>query len=160
MSHVMRVGEAGRLLVARLRHGCDLLEGLGAAASNADLRGGLIVVGVGLLAEARLRNCRLMPAEFPITDEHRLYSQHRGPLEILSLSGTISRVGGELHVHCHTLLSYVEEGEVRVVGGHLIEGCRVHSFAEIGVLEVEGVDMERGFDEVTRTLQLFAGGSP
>jgi predicted DNA-binding protein with PD1-like motif len=50
----------------------------------------------------------------------------------------------------------VEEGEVRVVGGHLIEGCRVHGFAEIAVLEVEGVEMERGFDELTKRLQLFA----
>mgnify|MGYP006281625785 FL=1 len=50
----------------------------------------------------------------------------------------------------------MDEGKIRVVGGHLIEGCIVHGFAEIIVLEIDAIEMIKAYDEETKTYQLFS----
>ena len=120
------------------------------------MKAGVILSGVGLLNEAMLRNCESLPEAFPITDANRSYLSFTRPLEVLSISGNISRAEGERLVHAHITLSYVEDGAITVIGGHLLDGCTVHGFAEIVIMELEGVEMEKRFDEETRTLQLFA----
>jgi predicted DNA-binding protein with PD1-like motif len=77
------------------------------------------------------------------------------PLEILSLSGNISEVEGKTWVHAHITLSYIEEEEIQVVGGHLIEGCIIFGFAEIIIMELQDIDMSKTFDEETQQMQLF-----
>ncbi|MCD6530361.1 DNA-binding protein [Candidatus Bathyarchaeota archaeon] len=77
-------------------------------------------------------------------------------MEILSLSGNVSEVEGKPWIHAHITLSYVENDEIKVVGGHVLEGCIVFGFAEVFIMELEDVDMKKKFDEETKTLQLFA----
>jgi len=58
-------------------------------------------------------------------------------------------------VHAHLTLSYTEKEKIRVIGGHLIEGCKVFGFAEVFIMELTKIEMVKKFDEETKTLQLF-----
>lgn len=156
VTHDTRVGSASRVIVARLKPGSDLLLSLRDIAVKEGVEAGVILSGVGLLGEARLRNCKSLPEEFPITDLNRTYLSFHRPLEVLSLSGNITMAEGSLLVHAHATLSHVEGDEIGVIGGHLIEGCIIFGFAEIILMELEDVKMEKNYDEETRTLQLFA----
>ena len=151
----VRSGEAGRVIVARLKPGSDLLGSLQEIVGIKGIKAGVILSGVGLLGEARLRNCKSLPEEYPITDENRTYLYFSKPLEILSLSGDITVAEGSPLVHAHITLSHVEGGEIGVIGGHLIEGCTIFGFAEIILMELRDIEMEKNYDEETRTLQLF-----
>ena len=57
-------------------------------------------------------------------------------LEILCCVGNIARLDGEVVVHAHITLSG-EKGEI--MGGHLLEGCRVNPTAELTLLIADGV---------------------
>jgi predicted DNA-binding protein with PD1-like motif len=151
-----RIGKTGRIIVARLKPGSDLQESLQYIASEEGVEAGVILSGVGLLGEAQLRNCKSLPEAFPITDANRTYLSFRRPLEILSISGNVSKVEEKPLVHAHITLSYVEGDVITVLGGHLLGGCTVYGFAEIVIMALEGIEMEKRFDEETKTLQLFS----
>lgn len=151
-----RTGKGGRIFVTRLKPGSDLLESLQDLVSKEGIEAGVILSGVGLLDEAQLRNCKSLPDEFPITDVNRSFVSFKRPLEILSISGNISKAEGEPLVHAHICLSYVEGDVISVVGGHLLGGCVVHGFAEIVVMELDDIEMVKRFDEETKTPQLYA----
>ncbi len=154
--YLYRSGKLGRVIVARLKPGSDLLSSLREIVIKEDIKAGVIISGVGLLGEANLRNCMCLPIEYPITDENRTFTSFKRPLEILSLSGNISLAEIEPLVHAHITLSYVEENSIGVIGGHLLEGCVIHGFAEVFVLELLDIEMMKKFDEETKTIQLFA----
>ena len=86
-----RPGIAGRIIAARLKPGSDLLKTLRDIVSEEGVEAGVILSGVGLLGEVQLRNCKSLPQEFPIIDSNRAFLSFRKPLEILSLSGNISK---------------------------------------------------------------------
>jgi uncharacterized protein len=65
-----------------------------------------------------------------------------GPLEILSLTGTLSPEGLHLHL-C------VADGEGRVLGGHLLEGCEIATTAEIVVAALPELRFRRRTDPDT-----------
>lgn len=150
-----RNGRGSRIFVARLKPGSDLFKSLQDIASKEGIEAGVILSGVGLLGEAQLRNCRSLPEEFPITDANRTFLSFKRPLEILSISGNISKVEGKPFAHAHLCLSYVEGKTITVVGGHLLGGCIVYGFAEIVVMKLDDIEMEKRFDEETKTLQLY-----
>jgi predicted DNA-binding protein with PD1-like motif len=152
---VSRQGKTGRVVVARLKTGSDLLHSLRMILTEYDFKAAVILSGVGLLSGAKLRNCKNLPDKFPITDNNRNYASFTKPLEILGLSGNVSLVEDNQHVHAHLTLSYVEEGVIRVIGGHMIEGCTVYGFSEITLLELTDIEMIKEFDEETMTYQLF-----
>jgi len=154
--YVSQFGKTGRILVARIKPNSDLIGSIYNLVVENDVRAGVILSGVGLLQKARLRNCKALPQQYPITDANRAFLTFERPLEILALSGNVAEAEGKPRVHAHVTLSYVEGDEARVVGGHMLEGCIVFGFAEIFVMEVEGADMRKEFDEETKTLQLFA----
>jgi hypothetical protein len=151
----VRSGEFGRVIVTRLKPGSDLLGSLQEIVAREGVKAGVILSGVGLLEEARLRNCKSLPEEYPITDENRTYLSFNRPLEILSLSGNITVAEGNPLVHAHVTLSHVGGDEIGIIGGHLIEGCVIFGFAEIILMEVEDIEMEKNYDKETRALQLF-----
>ncbi|MCW4049799.1 MAG: DNA-binding protein [Candidatus Bathyarchaeota archaeon] len=154
-SYDSRVCSSGRVVVARLKPGSDLYASLQQVVEEKGIKAAVILSGVGLLGEAGIRNCRTLPEEFPITDVNRSYMYFEKPLEIIGLSGNVSVAEGKPLVHVHLTLSYVEDDEIKVIGGHLIEGCTVFGFAEVFLLELQG-ELVKGFDEETKTLQLFA----
>ncbi len=147
-------GELGRVLAIRLAPGCDLLKSLREIAEKENLRVGVVLSGAASLSQVILRNVRLFPDEFPITDRQRIYTPKKEPLELLSLSGNISKKDGEVHIHCHiTISSGLEDG--RAYGGHLIEGCVIFSTGEVVIAEIAGIEMKRDIDPETHALELY-----
>ena len=154
--YIVRSGQPGRVIIARVKPGSDLLRSLQKVVTEEGVTSGVIQSGVGLLKQAKLRNCKYLPEEYPITDANRTYLSFEKPLEILSISGNITLADGEPLVHAHLTLSSVEGDEITVIGGHLIEGCVIFGFSEFAIMELNGIEMIKRFDEETQTLQLFA----
>ena len=69
-------------------------------------------------------------------------TQVQGPLEIVSLVGTLSPDG----VHLHAAVS---DSQGRVTGGHLKSGSLIHTTAEIVVGELVGREFRRQPNEET-----------
>lgn len=129
---------AMRVWALRLGPGQDLRDELEAFAKAKGLRAGFVVSAVGSLRELRLRLANQEGATaFP------------GPVEIVSLSGTLSPDGPHLHLS-------VSDSTGRTVGGHLVSGSRVYTTAEIVLGEAQDLDFSRQRDEETgyRELQI------
>ncbi|MFX1512697.1 MAG: PPC domain-containing DNA-binding protein [Promethearchaeota archaeon] len=155
MKFICRPGKSGKVFVTRIKSGNDLFRVLNNLVEEHNIKAGVILSGVGLLGRAKLRNCKSLPKEYPITDKNRDYREMTKPLEILALSGNISEVEGKLCVHAHIMLSYIDGDEIKVVGGHLIEGCVIFGFAEVIIMELEDIEMRKTFDAETKQAQLF-----
>ncbi len=120
-----------RPIALRLLPGQDLKTELMRLARDRQLKAAAVVTCVGSLKGASLRL-----AGRPDTLELE------GPLEIVSLVGTISQAGVHLHLSVAN-----REGVTR--GGHLMEGSPVYTTAEIVVLELEGLEFTRQEDPAT-----------
>ena len=93
--------------------GQDLRESLKGALAERGCDAGFVIAGLGSLATTRLR---FAGAAEPSTIE--------GPVEILTLAGTLS--GGGAHLHMS-----VADANGHVVGGHVARGCIVRTTAEV-----------------------------
>ena len=123
-----------RVQVIRLDPGDDLrgaLEGLG-------LQAGCIVSGIGSLTQAVLR--------FAAADEGTVIE---GPLEVVSIAGTLSVDGAHLHAS-------VSDAQGNVTGGHVMPGCVVRTTAEVVIGVLEGWEFRREVDEKTGYKELVA----
>lgn len=117
--------------VVRLKPGQDLkAEILGLAKRN-DLRASVVLSGVGSLAKARLRYAG---AKEGVSLD--------GPFEIVSITGTLAHES--LHIHLS-----LADSQGRVVGGHLLEGCVIHTTCELSVLENKDLEFSREEDPET-----------
>jgi predicted DNA-binding protein with PD1-like motif len=154
--YITRFGKSDKILVTRIKPGSDLLQTIRDIVEKEGIKAGIILSGVGFLREGRLRNCKVLPKEYPITDMNRSFSTFKKPMEILAISGNVSEVEGKPQVHVHIVLSYIERDKIKIVGGHLIEGCKVFGFAEVLIMTLKDIEMKKAFDEETKTLQLFA----
>ena len=115
----------------RLRPTQDLKKELLHHAQIHGLQAATIASCVGSLTKASLRLANGKNA-----------SHFSGPFEIVSIVGTISKNG--VHVH----LSIADQ-EGRVIGGHLMDGCEIHTTAEIVLLENNDLTFSREMDSVT-----------
>ena len=120
-----------RRFAFRLDPGADLRAGIDAACRKRGLRSAAITTCVGSLRSARIR--------FAGKDAP---AQIEGPLEIVSLVGTVAPEGSHLHVS-------VSDAEGRVIGGHLAIGSIVFTTAEIVVSEDSEVTFARAHDART-----------
>jgi uncharacterized protein len=132
-----RTFETGRVIVARLEHGSDLLLALTGLAREhgLDTAG---VTAIGALSGARLAF---------YDQEAKSYGElaFAEPLEIAGCLGTVSRRDGDTAVHAHITLTR-EDGSA--IGGHLVAGCTVFA-CEATLTELLGERLERGYDETT-----------
>ncbi len=117
--------------VFRLRHGDDLLLSIADYCQTHNIQAGCVSCCVGCVTEAQIRSAdgRTM---------HRLCQR----LEIVSLTGTVSKN------RCHLHVSFSKEN-LDVVGGHLCPGCLVNTTAEIVLTEIEDVVFSKEFDPET-----------
>lgn len=76
-----------------------------------------------------------------------------GPLEILSVSGTLGPNNGHLHLA-------VSDGDGRVYGGHLLDGCSVFTTAEVVLTLLQGLVFERAQDPDTSYRELQVRRAP
>jgi uncharacterized protein len=127
-------------LAFRLPPGVDLKAELARLAEAHSLRAGFILSCVGSLSRARLR----MPGGIGEADVFRTFDE---PMEIVSLTGTISPDG--LHVHIS-----LARRDGACVGGHLAGGCIVHTTAELVIGELPDVEFRRLPDAATGYAEL------
>ena len=124
-------------MVVRLAYGDLLLESLQRICREEGIRNGIILTGFGSLTDLSITG--VLGPEFP---PRRFYNR-RGPrgVEITGMSGVIA----DYHVHCHLTLC----DRNRAFGGHLEEGCRVLSLAEIAIMKLGRLKMARTLDPAT-----------
>ncbi len=118
-------------ICVRLTRGADLKREIERIARENDIACGVVSSAVGCLLKARLRTADgVTVREIPER------------CEIVSATGTVSR--GRCHVHIS-----VADGEMRVFGGHLVEGCVVNTTCELVIGIVKGYSIKKVFDENT-----------
>ena len=123
--------------VLRLSPGVDPIESLLDACKENGWTAAFVVSGVGSLASARLR--------FAAQPEP---SDIAGPLELVSLSGTLSLDGPHLH-------AAISDAQGNVFGGHLRPGSKVRTTAEILVTVLPDVVFRRRADPRTGDRELI-----
>jgi hypothetical protein len=122
----MLKAKSGDFVVVRFQDGerfPDALLSLG-------IKAGAILGGVGMLRELVLAYWN---------GKEYVREEVPEPVELLSLQGNFGTKEGEIVVHAHVVAG--KEGGA-AVGGHLMEGT-VHNTAEVVIVELPGVVMER-----------------
>ena len=112
----------------RLRPGDDLRQQLTAFVQANHIMAGTMITCVGSLTVTALR---LANQEGPTV--------YQGHFEIVSLVGTLSTNGSHLHLA-------VSDSTGRTIGGHLLDGCRVYTTAEIVLGELPQLEFRRETD--------------
>lgn len=114
----------------RISPGLDLRKELSAHFLKSGFESAFIITGLGSLSKATLR----------LADEQ--VKEFSGSFEIVSMEGTFSSKGNHIHIAIADASGYV-------LGGHLKEGCIVHTTVEMVLGEAESVSFTREFDSQT-----------
>lgn len=129
-----------RMIATRLHEGQDLKLTIEKLVKSMNVSAATVISAVGSLNTATLR---MAGAEAGAQD----IRTYEGPFEIVSLVGNL----GQVRIHLHMSIS---DKDGAVIGGHMKEGCEVHTTVEL-VLAVEGNltfseenDPETGFGEL------------
>ena len=115
----------------RLKPGEDLRTGIEKMVNEKGIRAGWMVTCAGSLTDYHLR--------FANQPEG---SRGSGHFEILSLVGTLSVNGNHLHIS-------ISDSTGKTTGGHLLEGCKVYTTAEIVIGASEQYEFTREKDGTT-----------
>lgn len=126
----------------RLRPGDDLRQQLMAFVQAHHLLAGTMLTCVGSLTVATLR---LANQDGPTV--------YRGHFEIVSLVGTLSVNGSHLHLA-------VADSTGRTIGGHLLDGCRVYTTAEMVLGELPQLEFRRETDPAFGYQELVVRPAP
>jgi hypothetical protein len=102
-----------QLFPIRLPSATDLKRALEESLASQNTDSAFVIAGIGSLVEATLRYA-----------DESLVSTLSGPLEIVSISGSLSPAGAHLHVS-------VSDARGQVYGGHLGYGSIVRTTAEV-----------------------------
>ena len=97
----------------RLKPGQDLRQGIESLVKEKNIRAGWISTCVGSLTDYAIR--------FANQPDGTAGSGH---FEIVSLTGTVSVNGSHLHIS-------ISDSTGKTLGGHLLEGCKIYTTAEI-----------------------------
>ena len=131
-----------QLLPIRLSPGVDLRRALEDVVSGQATDSAFVVAGIGSLVEASLRYAG-----------EAAESRIAGPLEILSVSGTLSSSGAHLHMS-------VSDASGRIYGGHVAYGNTVRTTAEILLAPLEDWSLTREHDAATGFNELVVRRRP
>ena len=116
----------------RLKPNQDIKLELLRYAQERNIKTASIVSAVGSVSSMKVR---IADGRTIVSDTHNR--------EVLSLSGTL--INGKIHTHIGAISTSMD-----VFGGHLMEGCVVHTTMEITLLDLsEDVQTERIFDSET-----------
>jgi hypothetical protein len=115
----------------RLKPGEDLQRGLEAVVKQNNIKAGWINTCVGSLTDYQIRF-----ANQPKSDSGT------GHFEIVSLVGTLSINGSHIHLS-------ISDSTGKTIGGHLMEGCKVYTTAEIVITASDRFIFERAEDGTT-----------
>ncbi|MGH8619588.1 MAG: PPC domain-containing DNA-binding protein [Burkholderiales bacterium] len=115
----------------RLPPGADLKAALEALVQRRRWQACFVIAGIGSLRPARLRLAG-----------QRTATVLKGPLEILTLMGTLGTDGAHLHIA-------VADARGKVTGGHLLAGALVHTTVEALLLPLPRHRFSREPDAAT-----------
>lgn len=115
----------------RLKPGQDLKTEIQNLVNEKQIKAGWISTCVGSLTNYKIR--------FANQPEG---SSDSGHFEIVSLTGTVSTNGSHLHIS-------ISDSTGKTIGGHLMEGCKIYTTAEIVVLSSNEFVFKREKDGTT-----------
>jgi len=123
-----------RIVVVRLKHGTDLLDGLKKAVEREGVKNAVILNGIGSLTSYHVH--AVDNTTFPTKN---VFYKAEGPQDLLGVTGYV--IDGRVHAH----ITFSDDE--KALGGHLEPGTKAFTFAIItlGILE-EGTDLAR-FDD-------------
>lgn len=120
----------------RLTRTMDLKKSLNTFLKKNKIKAGVILSSVGSLTHAEIR----------LADANKA-KKVKGPLEVIHLNGTVSLNGVHLHIS-------VANSKGNMIGGHLLDGCLIHTTCEIVILEntnqsfLRHLDAKTGYNEL------------
>lgn len=117
--------------IFRLLRGADLYRSIRDYAVSHRISAGYVACCVGCVSAARVRDAG--GATVRALEE---------PLEIVSVTGTVSAV------RCHIHIAFSRE-DLSTIGGHLMEGCTVNTTAEVVLCELDNYSFDAAFDNET-----------
>ncbi len=136
MDTSLNSGPILRIEVLRLSPGDDLRNALQAWCRTHDVPAACVLSAVGSFTQAVLRYAEASQG-----------SHVAGPLELMTLAGTLGR--GGLHLHAS-----VSDAAGQMRGGHLMPGCTVRTTAEIVLGVLPELVFAREPDPATGYLEL------
>ena len=115
----------------RLKPGEDLKEGIEKIVKENSINAGWVATCVGSLTDYTIR--------FAYQPEGNSDSGH---FEIVSLTGTVSTNGSHLHIS-------ISDSTGKTIGGHLMQGCKIYTTAEIVLQSTNKYEFTRQKDGTT-----------
>ena len=131
----------GETIYARFDKGDEILEGILNICKKENILSA-IFSGIG--------GCGDVTVSTYIPDKNDFIPHNKtGLLEMISINGNISaNDNNEIFEHTHAMISYLENGEVKFLGGHLTKAV-VSYTAEIQIIPVQNGVIRRKQDELT-----------
>lgn len=131
-------GKVGKIVFSRLLEDEDLLESVKRQAEMNGIRAGFFIV-IGTVKHAVLGYYK---------DGKYETIRLEGPLEIASCTGNVAvDEEGEVVIHAHVVVS---NEKCEALGGHLMKDSHVGATAELVLVEVAGMEVQKVFDEKTK----------
>lgn len=147
------IGNFGRVVALRLKPGMKVWETVEQVMEEKNMKYATIISGVGAIKEATIRNLIGYAPEFPIGENERLFVTTKGPIELLSLQGSISRTAdGKIISHGHAVFCGTQPSGSSF-GGHLVE-AEVYSNFEMIFVETLDMELLREICPETKALEL------
>lgn len=125
-----------KVYVFRLRPGEDLRRSIEAIVKEKNITAGWINTCVGSLTDYTIRFAN-----------QQVGHSDSGHFEIISLSGTVSVNGSHLHIS-------ISDRTGKTIGGHLLEGCKIYTTAEIVIGTSTAYEFKRTNDGTTEWEEL------
>lgn len=125
------MNDSTKIHVIRLKPEEDLKTSLTNFVKQENIEAGWIVTCVGSLTEYSIRFANQQNA-----------ATGSGHFEIVSLVGTLSVNGSHLHLS-------ISDSTGKTIGGHLLDGCKIYTTAEIVIGESKGLSFKREKDGST-----------
>lgn len=132
-----------KVVAARFSPGEDLLLGMEQLCEEHGIRSGVILSGIGSFRVAKFCDIQKIPGSPTGIGYGEPYVKEL--VELVTISGSICRdEQDKVQIHTHCAFS---DKEGHTFGGHLVEGSKVLITADIVIAEMEGLSLERYFDD-------------
>jgi len=125
-----------KVYVFRLKPGKDLRKSIEAIVNEKNIEAGWINTCVGSLTDYTIRFANQQQG-----------TSGSGHFEIVNLTGTVSVNGSHLHIS-------ISDFAGKTIGGHLLEGCKIYTTAEIVIGSTTAYEFKRKKDGTTEWEEL------
>ncbi|MGN0802203.1 MAG: PPC domain-containing DNA-binding protein [Candidatus Faecivicinus sp.] len=126
---------SGRKIVVNLSKGEDILEGIGAACREMNVKNAMIVSAIG-----SARKMRYHYVASTADDPENVFVTIDRACEIGAIQGLI--LDGDVHAH-----AAFSDAQGRAYNGHLEVGCEVLYLLEVSLVELGDLELKRYLDE-------------